>query len=713
MSNKLFEAFKAISSSFGLEESKMNEKAFEVDKEGIEEMEKFVDVDENGTDDNDFSLRKFDDIDEVEVFDDRAPVEERKPEDHVGQAILECSICHSNVFRNKDEVEVNEEGTLADEGKECPYCGNPDGYYVVGMVEPFTTGEEEETEEKEEVKETEDGEEVEEKEEEKEEVEESLTESKDCAKEDEPLNELLIPATMATTGAAALGGAAVGALATKVLSDSVETDKDCDEKKKGAVVEAVKSRHIQKMLKESMNDDAMDAISRLEENARAYMEDGLSMDDAILSAIQDDLISNYEINAIAYYLGVIDFWEMKDQLADDLYDELRDRLSGENESLKESRRNKMAVKKISEALGKKVKSRHLCKDNLTEAPVYGLDPRFDARKSFYGKAQVDVDGDRQTLYSYNTKVAEIKDGKVTLFPAWNYSQTTLRHVKDFLKQNGFKADSSKQISADYGVVEEALDEGCNGKKLKEDDQAANVVDKYQEWVDYDMKKYGRISGITKNKLDKAGFEVVKDDHGDYEVIAKDKKELGESLDKVEVETENEKITVTSEPKETVVETEKVEVEAEPEEIVGEVTEEEADKMVDREDEDTVDIEEVDTETLDQANESYLKENYSNVRSYRTTSVKELGGKLVVEGLITFASGNKKKTSFIYEASQRRNNKVRFIGENKQIAAGKKAFRLNTKLDEGKIITESLNYKYTIKDGDKSAVVNGTARPKRK
>jgi hypothetical protein len=32
-----------------------------------------------------------------------------------------------------------------------------------------------------------------------------------------------------------------------------------------------------------------------------------------------------------------------------------------------------------------------------------------------------------------------------------YSSTTLRHIKEFLKQNGFKAESSKQIMADYGV----------------------------------------------------------------------------------------------------------------------------------------------------------------------------------------------------------------------------------------------------------------------
>jgi hypothetical protein len=33
-----------------------------------------------------------------------------------------------------------------------------------------------------------------------------------------------------------------------------------------------------------------------------------------------------------------------------------------------------------------------------------------------------------------------------------YSQTTLRHIKEFLLQHGFRADNSKQIMADYGKV---------------------------------------------------------------------------------------------------------------------------------------------------------------------------------------------------------------------------------------------------------------------
>lgn len=87
--------------------------------------------------------------------------------------------------------------------------------------------------------------------------------------------------------------------------------------------------------------------------------------------------------------------------------------------------------------------------SLVRESRYALEPEYDSRASFYGKAIVEVNGNKQTLYSYNTKVAEIDGDTATVFGT--YSQTTLRHIKEFLKQNGFTATTSKQIMNDYGA----------------------------------------------------------------------------------------------------------------------------------------------------------------------------------------------------------------------------------------------------------------------
>lgn len=88
-------------------------------------------------------------------------------------------------------------------------------------------------------------------------------------------------------------------------------------------------------------------------------------------------------------------------------------------------------------------------ESMNEAPTYDMSPQHDSRQSFYGKARVDDNGNEKTLYSYNTPVAKIVGNKVELLPKWDWSQTTLRHVKEFLKQNGFEASSLAQMKRDY------------------------------------------------------------------------------------------------------------------------------------------------------------------------------------------------------------------------------------------------------------------------
>ena len=82
--------------------------------------------------------------------------------------------------------------------------------------------------------------------------------------------------------------------------------------------------------------------------------------------------------------------------------------------------------------------------------LFELTPKFDSRKSFYGKANVVVADGISTLYSYDTPVATMGQGRYpTLLGPWDSTQTTLRHVKEFLKQNDFAADTLEQMRRDY------------------------------------------------------------------------------------------------------------------------------------------------------------------------------------------------------------------------------------------------------------------------
>lgn len=126
----LFEAFRALDA--------LNEDTFSVSDDGIKKLSDFQ---------NDDDL-----TDEVSVIDPEAETEEDLQDSYVGKVILDCSVCHSKLYKDKEEVEINEEEDLANVGDECPYCYSVDGFKVIGEVAPF--GDEAESTEDEEVEET-------------------------------------------------------------------------------------------------------------------------------------------------------------------------------------------------------------------------------------------------------------------------------------------------------------------------------------------------------------------------------------------------------------------------------------------------------------------------------------------------------------------------------------------------------------------------------
>ena len=72
-----------------------------------------------------------------------------------------------------------------------------------------------------------------------------------------------------------------------------------------------------------------------------------------------------------------------------------------------------------------------------------LQARYDSRANFYKKAKVLKYNGAIYLQSYNTVVAKIENGKA-IVNGW-YSQTTARHINEFLYQNGFDKMTKKQM----------------------------------------------------------------------------------------------------------------------------------------------------------------------------------------------------------------------------------------------------------------------------
>lgn len=209
------------------------------------------------------------------------------------------------------------------------------------------------------------------------------------------------------------------------------------------------------------------------------------------------------------------------------------------------------------------------------------------------------------------------------------------------------------------------------------------------------KSLDDIDADADDKKEKAKAEYTKaKDDADADRDAK----LKEDLQTVNIETDKEKITVTSEPKDEVAE---VTTEAEMVAPVSDETEAEFKSEDEATDEfEDEDISEFDEETFDDLGESYLKKVYENVASYKTTSgsITSDNKTIKLEGLLEFKSGKKVKTNFIFEAkSKNKDGKVTLTGSNKQFAKGNKSFTLKGKKEKGKLISESLTYNYRARD----------------
>ena len=173
------------------------------------------------------------------------------------------------------------------------------------------------------------------------------------------------------------------------------------------------------------------------------------------------------------------------------------------------------------------------------------------------------------------------------------------------------------------------------------------------------------------------------------------KTLKEDMQNISIETDKEKINISSEPKEEEVKSDDemiapLEPETE-EEFKSEVEETEPEYS-------DVDIDEFEESDFDELGEKYLRRVYENVKSYKTTKGSTQGNTLKLEGLITFKSGKEAKTNFVFEAkSITKTGKLKFLGENKQFARGKQAFTLTGRADGKKLIAESLTYNYRAKN----------------
>ena len=523
----------------------------------------------------------------LDVIDPEAETEEDLEDSYTGKVILDCCVCHSKLYKDKEEITVNEEEDLANVGEECPFCYSNDGFKIIGEVAPYGETEVEPKED----------EDIEHEEDDKNNTNESLKTRKN-----------------------------------RKLKESVKNGyRGSDD------IEFVWKGHWSdpELVYDGKTFNYWDIENALwsmflEENPQWKDSDSDNPE------CEDEFDKYVQLEGALY---------LDDVIAGGYFDEP----SEKNESVNESE---------------------------------------DGRKLFT-EYKILVDGRTYEISHTKQRADEIVPILKDMYPDSEIEAKPYKHYASAIERKRLERQIADQLK-EYGV-----NESVNESNRKPGFESMSMKDLYFYYKDnIDPDEYPTFLHWAETIITPANSENDKIEES-----------LDESIQEIEIETDTDKIKIESEPKEDSGETEDILAPVSPE----------TEQQIENNSSDEIDvpIDEFDEDTFDELGESFLKNTYENVESYKTESIREQdGNKLVVEGLITFSSGKVKKTSFIFEAKDiTKSGKVRFIGENCQLSRGKKSFTVAGKVQEGKFISESLNYNYRAKDAKsgKSTRMYGTVR----
>ena len=90
----------------------------------------------NTDDMDDLRLFKKDDSEDVtRIIDTDAKSDEEIKKSYLGKIIINCNVCHSNIFKDDEDITIDEDGTVNSEDI-CPYCGEDAGFTIIGKICP-------------------------------------------------------------------------------------------------------------------------------------------------------------------------------------------------------------------------------------------------------------------------------------------------------------------------------------------------------------------------------------------------------------------------------------------------------------------------------------------------------------------------------------------------------------------------------------------------
>ena len=417
--DRLNEAFKLLDS--------LNEEMFDTSLDGVNALADMMDDDDNEI---------------VKIIDADAEYEEDTKDSYIGKIIVSCNVCHTLKFSEKEDIEIDDSGVVNGE-ESCPYCGESEGFTIVGQVNEFgDTNTEDETDK--EIPEDEEN------------IDDDASEIKEEPIEEEEDDKVTESFGRRSANRLLESGKSVDfsrikKLGKKLIKESVDPQTEKEIKKLiGLYAEKItidEDNGVIRIISE-MNDQVSNKEKGHEEMLAILKKNGYTVTG---ETCQDNTL-------IKKFMSFIHVKKSTNESAD-VTDQVELDAKEQGVLTKKKELEDQGYKTISTANGKITMAKP---KELTESPYY-LDAQYDSRKSFYNKAMVSDNTD--DLYSYGVHVMSVENGKpVIKCREDQLSQTTLRHIKEFLKQKGFPAISKQQIIKDY--MTECADGECINEDLR-------------------------------------------------------------------------------------------------------------------------------------------------------------------------------------------------------------------------------------------------------
>ena len=636
----------------------LTEDTFKADDAGIDKLRDFMDGDQ---------------VDEITIIDPEAETFDDVKESYIGKIILNCGVCQSKFYKDKEDIVIDEETQLANAGEECPYCTSADGFEIVGQVAEYCPD-----------------------------CDEDEDYDDDASEDQLDLDESV----------------------SNTPWDKIEKTYG-DQLKSGNVKSSVKPKA------DSTPDNPNSPWSKI---ARAYGKqldldeswaDNKEMSTLLRAMTADDSnLNRYLDRAFKVAKRYEGSKPYQGNYTNIIYTDSGNSQSSADKTIRQwaSSNNVNLV----ELNGENVTSTKL--NNTRSHELFNALNKPNSVLFIHNVDNIprEAVNELSELVSHHLLAdSNQKKGEIflpnMLFMVATASDTS---SSDTLKE-------SRDLTKFDGTIAKLLSD--NMSKLSNITDVNELKSKIVDLLDSSAIKDKKAVADFKARMDKIKnisslISTIATYITGMKSQPKDsKKAVKESVESVEVKTDTDKICVDTEGDSTKVEVKpRDDFEAEAEMITpvdDEVKDEiEAEQVSDEEvsdeeveDEDNfedVDFDEFDEESFDELGEQYLKKVYENVKSYKTSSGSMKNDKLKLEGVITFNSGKQAKTTFLFEgASILKNGTLKLIGENKNFSDKKNAFGLRGRVSGNKLMVESFNYNYIGKDAatGQSKKLYGTIR----